>query len=70
MNNFLKKLWNDEEGIGTLEILLIIAVLVAIAVVFRKQIIKWVNAIFTETDKELQDINQLPPIGPDQNPNP
>ena len=31
-----KKLWKEEDGLGTLEILLIVAVLVAITIVFRK----------------------------------
>ncbi|MDP5274098.1 Flp1 family type IVb pilin [Chengkuizengella axinellae] len=50
----IKKLWNDEEGLGTLEILLIIGVLVAIAIVFRKWIISWVNTLFDETQKEME----------------
>ncbi|MCR8641575.1 hypothetical protein NV379_02795 [Paenibacillus sp. N1-5-1-14] len=35
----LKRFWNNEEGLGTLEILLIVAVLVAIAIIFRKWIV-------------------------------
>jgi Flp pilus assembly pilin Flp len=35
----LKGFWQDEDGIGTLEILLIIAVIVIIAIAFRKWII-------------------------------
>jgi len=50
----LRRFWNDEEGLGTLEILLILAVLVLIAVVFRKWIISWVNSLFTSTDTEIQ----------------
>lgn len=34
----LKSLWKEEDGLGTLEILLIVAVLVAIAIIFRKWI--------------------------------
>ncbi|NBI27861.1 Flp1 family type IVb pilin [Chengkuizengella marina] len=50
----LKKLWKDEKGLGTLEILLIIGVLVAIAIVFRKWIISWVNTLFDETQNEMK----------------
>lgn len=58
-----KKFWKNEDGIGTLEILLIIAVLVAIAVVFREQIIEWVNQLFgqanTEIEKTDDNLNDL-----------
>lgn len=46
MKQFMKKFWNDEEGIQTLEIMLIIAVIVVIALMFRKQIIEWVEQLF------------------------
>lgn len=41
----LKKFWQEEEGITTVEILLILAVLVIIAVLFRKTIVQWVENI-------------------------
>ena len=39
----LQEFWSEEEGIATVEILLILAVLVIIAIIFRKAIIDWVN---------------------------
>lgn len=53
MKQKLIAFWNEEEGLGTLEMLLILAVLVAIAVVFRKWIIAWVNRLFDQTQSEL-----------------
>jgi Flp pilus assembly pilin Flp len=47
------RFWREEDGLGTLEILLILAVLVVIAVVFRKWIISWVNDLFQSTEQEL-----------------
>ena len=51
--------WNafrrDERGFGTLEVLLILAVIVLIAVVFRKWIISWVNDLFSSTNQQIQD---------------
>ena len=35
----LKKFWTEEDGITTIEILLILAVLIIIALLFRKTII-------------------------------
>lgn len=52
-----RRFWTEEDGLGTLEILLIIAVLVAIAIVFRKWIIEWVNALFTNTQSELDKLD-------------
>lgn len=63
MKTFLQRLYEDEEGLGTLELLLIVAVLVAIAIVFREYIINWVNSLFSAADTEMNkvgnDIDQL-----------
>lgn len=69
----VKRFWREEEGLGTLEILLIIAVLLIIAIAFRKWIIKWVGDLFNSADAEVtnqtgtinSDASQLsPPAGP------
>lgn len=51
----LSRFWNDEDGIGTLEILLILAVIVIIAIAFRKWIVKWVTDLFNKADEQIQD---------------
>jgi Flp pilus assembly pilin Flp len=51
---FLRKLWQEEEGIGTLEIILIVAVIVVIAVAFRKWIVQWVENLFMESNNEMK----------------
>ena len=38
MKNLLTRFWKEEEGMGTVEIVIIIAVLVAIALLFRDYI--------------------------------
>lgn len=58
MVNFFKKLWKEEDGIGTLEIILIIAVLVVIVLLFRKQLMAWVEKLFDSTNKEIDNINK------------
>jgi Flp pilus assembly pilin Flp len=45
--------WEEEDGLGTLEILLIVAVLVIIAIAFRKWIMKWVQSLFTAADTQI-----------------
>lgn len=47
--------WKEEDGLGTLEILLIVAVLIIIAIAFRKWILKWLKALFEGADKEIVD---------------
>ncbi|WP_170885513.1 Flp1 family type IVb pilin [Bacillus alkalicellulosilyticus] len=54
VKSFFTNLWNDEEGLGTLEMLLIVAVLVAVALLFGRKIIEWVEKI-------ISDINPTPP---------
>lgn len=49
----LVRFWRDEDGIGTLEILLIAAVLVIIAVAFRKWILSFIKKLFGEANAEL-----------------
>jgi Flp pilus assembly pilin Flp len=44
-NNLLINFLKDEEGLGTVEIVIIIAVLVGIALIFRDAIIKFVTQI-------------------------
>ncbi len=46
-------LWRDEEGLGTLEILLIVAVLIAVALAFRQYIIKWVKSLLGKMDQNI-----------------
>ena len=67
-----KQFWRNEEGIGTLEILLIVAVIVIIAIAFRKWIIKWLGDLFAKADAEItnqtntfdEDVKNLSPGTP------
>ena len=38
MKDLLKRFWYEEDGLGTVEIIIIIAVLVAVALIFRDRI--------------------------------
>jgi Flp pilus assembly pilin Flp len=53
-HSFLK-LMKDEEGVGTLEMLLIIAVILVVAVAFRKWIMLWINDLFQSTNENVMD---------------
>jgi Flp pilus assembly pilin Flp len=55
----LVELWNvfmkEEDGIGTLEMLLIIAVILVVAIAFRKWILNWADHLFQNTNKNVND---------------
>ncbi|MCM3699939.1 Flp1 family type IVb pilin [Paenibacillus macerans] len=55
MSNEVKGFWNDEDGLGMLEMILIIAVIVIIAVIFRSQLKEIVSSLLgkakTKTEK-------------------
>ncbi|WP_339228218.1 Flp1 family type IVb pilin [Oceanobacillus sp. FSL K6-2867] len=54
----IKNFWNDEEGLQTLEIMLIIAVIVVIALLFRDQIIGWVKDLLDFGDENIGNFQQ------------
>ncbi|TQR44195.1 Flp1 family type IVb pilin [Paenibacillus popilliae] len=56
----LKRFWKNEEGIGTLEILLIIVVIVIIALMFKKQIVKWVEDLLGTANKSITNEFKTP----------
>ncbi len=49
----LKEFILDEKGMGTLEVLLIVAILVAIALLFREKIIDWVSTLLEKSDTQI-----------------
>lgn len=53
--SYWNQLMKEEDGIGTLEMLLIIAVILVVAIAFRKWIFEWVNKLFTETNQNVKD---------------
>lgn len=42
----LREFWNDESGIGVVEIILILVILVALVLLFKDQITSIVNSAF------------------------
>ncbi|MCC8140567.1 MAG: hypothetical protein LUE31_07025 [Lachnospiraceae bacterium] len=43
---FWSDFWNDERGMGTVEVILIIVVLIGLVIIFKSQITDVVNTIF------------------------
>lgn len=57
IKKWVQQFWNDEEGLGTLEILLIVAVLVGVALLFRGRIMSWVNDLLDKTGSQLDEFD-------------
>lgn len=59
MNNIkreAKKFWNDEEGMGVVEVVLITIVLVGLVVLFKKQITDLVNSVLSKMTNQANKI--------------
>jgi Flp pilus assembly pilin Flp len=60
MLNYVEKFFREEDGLGTVEIVIIIAVLVGLALIFRKQIYALVNQIFDRIFGNVGDTTDIP----------
>jgi Flp pilus assembly pilin Flp len=52
----IREFFSDEDGMGVVEVILIIVVLVTIAAIFKKQIVALVNNIWTSINKDAKNI--------------
>ncbi|WP_022766856.1 Flp1 family type IVb pilin [Butyrivibrio sp. XPD2006] len=52
----VKKFWNDENGMGTVEVILIIVVLIGLVIVFKEQISGIVEDVFKTIRQETRVI--------------
>ncbi len=52
----LKEFWTDEEGIGVVEIILILVVLIALFLLFKEKITTVVNNAFSAFEKDSGSI--------------
>lgn len=52
----VKDFIKEEDGMGTVEIILIIVVLVGLVIIFKEQITKIVNSIFSKITKQTNKI--------------
>ena len=59
MNNIkreAKKFWNDEDGMGVVEVVLITIVLAGLVVLFKKQITDLVNSVLSKMTNQANKI--------------
>ncbi len=56
IGNGVKKFWKDESGMGTVEVILIIVVLIGLVIVFKEQISGIVEDIFKTIRQETRAV--------------
>lgn len=54
--SILREIWMDEEGIGTVEIILILVVLIGLVLLFKKQLTALMNDIFKTITSETKKV--------------
>ena len=52
----LREFLLEEDGLGTIEVVLIIVVLIGLVIVFKTQINKLLTSIFTEMNKQAKEV--------------
>lgn len=52
----MREFWLDEEGIGVVEVILILVVLVGLVIIFKDQMNRLVNAIFQRITRNANAI--------------
>lgn len=55
--DFIKKFWMEEDGIGVVEIVLILVILVALIVIFKDKITEIISSAFSQIDDGAGNIN-------------
>lgn len=52
----LKEFLFEEDGLGTIEVVLILVVLIGLVIVFKTQINKLLTSVFTEINKQAKEV--------------
>ena len=53
---YLQEIWQDEDGMGTVEIILIIVVLIGLLIIFKKQLNDLVKTIFSTITEQSNQV--------------
>lgn len=53
---WLKKFWEEEDGMGTIEMILIIVIIIALVIAFRKKLTTLINTLFTRINKDVKEV--------------
>lgn len=53
----IRDFWREEDGIGVVEIILILVILIMIIAIFRKQIVEIISKAFQQINSNAKDVN-------------
>ncbi len=56
MTNEMRAFFQEEDGVGVIEVVLILVVLVGLVIVFKGQINTLLQSIFTEINKQAKEV--------------
>lgn len=56
MKKICRDFWREEDGMGTVEVILIIVVLIGLVMIFKTQLTKIVNDIFSKIASQSSSI--------------
>lgn len=56
--NIWKRFWQEENGIGVVEVILILVILVALVVIFKDQITSIISNAFSEINEGAGTVNE------------
>ncbi|MDR1000315.1 MAG: hypothetical protein LBL96_05900 [Clostridiales bacterium] len=64
MQALVKEFWNEEDGLQTIEIVLIVAVVIALVTIFKGKVEEILNNAFEKVDNSLEALSSTEAPGP------
>ena len=52
----LREFWKDEQGVGVIELVLVLVVLIGLVIIFKKQITTLLQNIFKEINNQSKEV--------------
>ena len=52
----LRAFWEEEDGVGVIEVVLILVVLIGLVIIFKKQINDLLENVFKENNKQSKEV--------------
>lgn len=52
----IKEFWKNEDGVGVIEVVLILVVLIGLVIIFKSQIVSLLNHIFSEINNQSKEV--------------
>ena len=52
----IREFWKDEQGVGVIELVLVLVVLIGLVIIFKKQITTLLQNIFKEINSQAKEV--------------